>query len=89
MPVMLEIDALDFERLHETSMEMSNDWLPQIKDGRFDYNEGFQYKQMYWFENYVSCKLAGSFLDAIKEAYTINFDGSLGQYIILTDYVVA
>ena len=85
----ITINALDFERLHETSMEMSNDWLPQIADGRFEYNEGFEYKQMYWFENYVSAKLASGFLDSVEELYTINFDAVLGQYVILTNYVGA
>ena len=85
----ITINALDFERLHETSMEMSNDWLPQIADGRFEYNEGFEYKQMYWFENYVSAKLASGFLDSVEQLYTINFDAVLNQYVILTNYVGA
>jgi len=89
MSVTLEINALDFERLTESSMEMSDDWVHPIQEGRFESNEGFEYAQIYWYENYASAKLATAFLDANDEKYTMNFDCVLCQYVIFSDYVGA
>ena len=89
MSVTLEINALDFERLHETSMSFGSDWMDQVAEGRFESKWGMQVKHIYWFENYVSAKMAGAYLDSIDTFYTINFDNVLGQYVILTNYVGA
>ena len=88
MPV-TKMTGLDFERLSETSMEFGDDWLDQIADGRFSDNEGFQFKQIYWYENYVSARFASMYLETTKELHVLNFDQILNQWVILTDYVGA
>ena len=88
MPV-ITMNALDFERLSETSMEFGDDWLDQIADGRFSDNEGFEFKHIYWYENYVSARCASMYLETTKKPHVINFDQILLQWVVLTDYVGA
>jgi hypothetical protein len=80
----------DFERLHETSMEWTQEiWGEQIHDGRFISPVStwdFNHKYIYWYENYVSLMAARNILNKLDEDFAILQDEATGQWCITTTY---
>jgi hypothetical protein len=82
--------AQDFERLHETSMEFTQEiWGLQIEDGRFNSPTSmwdFNHKYIYWYENYVSLMAARNILKKLDEPYKILSDEATGQWCLTSTY---
>jgi hypothetical protein len=82
--------AQDFERLHETSMEFTQEiWGLQIEDGRFSSPTSmwdFTHKYIYWYENYVSLMAARNILKKLDESFKILSDEATGQWCMTSTY---
>jgi hypothetical protein len=80
--------CIDFERLHETSMEWTQEtWLDQTNEQRFtDGKIDFDHRYIYWFENYASLIAARNILDTLGEDYSEIYDTSLDQWCLTSTY---
>jgi len=79
--------CIDFERLHETSMEWTEEtWGEQAKADRFIGRIDFSDRYIYWFENYVSLMAARNVLDMVGEKYNELFDSATDQWCMTSTY---
>ena len=82
--------CMDFERLHETSMEWTEEtWLEQVKQERFTSSCGtfdFSHRYIYWFENYVSLMAARNVLELMGENYSELYDTATEQWCMTSTY---
>jgi hypothetical protein len=82
--------CIDFERLHETSMEWTSEiWGEQVKQGRFTSSVStfdFNHRYIYWFENYVSLMAARNVLEVMGETYAELYDNATDQWCITSGY---
>lgn len=79
--------CIDFERLHETSMEWTQDtWAKQASEGRFTGRVDFDHKYIYWFENYVSFMAARNVLEMMDEVYSELYDTATEQWCLTSTY---
>jgi len=80
--------CMDFQRLHETSMEWNKEtWFEQANldrfiDGRID----FSHRYIYWFENYATVMAARDILALLGEDYSEIFDTATEQWCITSTY---
>ena len=83
----LTVTELDFERLFSSQMEWSSNpgWKIEHAD-RFIGDIDWDYKYIYWFENYVEALIASQFLITTDFKYMISYDGNMECYVIVTDY---
>jgi hypothetical protein len=86
----ITMSAQDFEALHETSMEWTQEiWGEQIHDGRFHSSTStwdFNHKYIYWYENYVSLMAARNILKKLDEQYAVLRDEATGQWCLTSTY---
>lgn len=84
------MSAQDFEALHETSMEWTQEiWGDQIKEERFKASVGtidFNHKYIYWYENYVSLMAARNILKKLDEQFSVLVDEATGQWCMTSTY---
>jgi hypothetical protein len=84
------MSAQDFEALHETSMEWTQEiWAEQVKEERFVSSSGtfdFNHKYIYWYENYVSLMAARNILKKLDEGYAVLRDETTGQWCMTSTY---
>jgi hypothetical protein len=80
--------CIDFERLHETSMEWNMDtWFEQANLDRFTQGRiDFSHRYIYWFENYVSLMAARNILEVMGETYSEIFDTVTEQWCLTSGY---
>ena len=79
--------CIDFERLHETSMEWTEEtWGDQVKQGRFTGKIDFSHRYIYWFENYVSMMAARNVLEIMGETYSELYDTATEQWCMTSGY---
>ena len=84
MKIQIDINAADFEQLWSNSMEwQGQDWEKQ--SDRFDPLPSFTKKYAYWFEDYVSLKIAEAFV-SLTSGYSIHSDEATASWVLLTDY---
>jgi hypothetical protein len=80
----------DFERLHETSMQWTEEiWGEQVNDRRFiayDSPIDFSHSYIYWYENYASLISARSILYIMNEKYAVLSDEATGQWCMTSTY---
>lgn len=82
-----EQQEIDFEQLHETSMEwQATTWMEQVGEGRFEGAYTFHHSHIYWFENYASLILARDILIDFEEDFTAMYDHALDQWVLTTTY---
>jgi hypothetical protein len=80
--------CIDFERLHETSMQWNIDaWFDQANLDRFINGKiDFSHRYIYWFENYACLMAARGILDTLGEDYSEIFDTVVEQWCMTTTY---
>lgn len=83
----------DFERLHQTSMQWTQEiWSEQVFEGRFISDTGtldFDHGYIYWYENYASLLAARAILYIMGEKYTVISDEATGQWCMTSTYASA
>jgi hypothetical protein len=82
--------CIDFERLHETSMQWDSEtWGKQLEQGRFIQSGSapdFKHRYIYWFENYVSLMAARNVLEVMGETYAELYDSATEQWCMTSTY---
>lgn len=77
----------DFERLSQAQMEWSaNKGWKDEQEFRFDEDINWDYKYIYWFNEYVEALIASQYLVANDFGYSISFDQGSDNWVIVTDY---
>jgi hypothetical protein len=87
--VTIQMNGDDFDLMSNCRMEFNDDWLEQIKDGRFEDLPDKEYRYIYWFDSRLCLILAEAFLKSIGWECTRSFDTYQDQDVLLTNYVVA
>ena len=82
--IQIELDDEGFEHLWISSMAWKGtDWKKQ--EARFDPKPNYDWKFVYWFDNYASLKMGEAYLTAINEEYATHSDEE-GDWILLSNF---